>query len=152
MTESLNGNAAEAVANLLHGLRPEWGIAGIKTALFNARDRGTAFEVIHAALYAAEDLTVRTPAVIALAGPHWTRGRELGSSNPRGTKCDQPGHEGKPAHNCSYCIADGKARDDESAAVMAGRSNPEHVEMYTRGANAARAMLRGAQMAHGREA
>lgn len=120
MTDSLNGNTAEALAIVVHQLRPEWGIPGIKAALFGAKDRGDAYTVIHAALYAAEDLGNRTPAIIALPGPHWTRGRELGSSNPGGPKCDQVGHEGKPAHNCPYCIADSKAiPDDEATAYQA---------------------------------
>lgn len=148
MTESLNGDTAEALANLVHVLRPQeaaWGIKGIKTALFNAKDRGTAFEVAHAALYAAEDLTNRTPAIIALAGPHWTRGRELGSSNPRGEKCPQIGHEGKPAHNCPYCIADSKAVPDDEAAAHQGAPDPDRVAAYERGARHARQALENAR-------
>lgn len=133
MTESLNGNTADALANLLHQLRPEWGIPGIKAALFTAKDRGSAFEVIHAALYAAEDLGNRTPAIIHHPGAHWTRGRELGSSNPRGEKCDQIGHEGKPAHNCPYCIADSKARDDDAPLAHQAIPDEDRRDMYARG-------------------
>lgn len=141
MNESLNGNTAEALANLLHALRPEWGIAGIKAALFTAKDRGDAHVVAHAALYAAEDLGNRTPAIIPLPGPHWTRGRELGSSNPGGAKCDQPGHEGKPAHNCAYCIADSKARDDEVALTHQAAPDEDRQAAYERGARSARLAL-----------
>jgi hypothetical protein len=141
MTDALNGTQAEALAVLVRTLRPEWDVPGVKSALFKARDRGNAFEVIHAALYAAEDLANRTPAIIALAGPHWTRGRELGSSNPRGEKCDQPGHEGKPAHNCSYCIADRKARDDEAAPVTAHVVDEDQMDVNERGIRRLRAVL-----------
>lgn len=143
MTESLNPAQAEALATLVRSLRPEWDVPGIKTALWNARDRGTAWDVTHAALYAAGDLSNRTPAIIALAGPHWTRGRELGSSDPRGEKCDQPGHEGKPAHNCSYCIADAKARTDDAPPTGWAAPDPDRIDAYTVGANHVRAVLAG---------
>lgn len=151
MTESLNGDTAEALANLVHALRPEWGVPGIKTALYNAKDRGTAWEITHAALYAAEDLAARTPAIIHHPGAHWTRGRELGSSNPRGEKCDQVGHEGKPAHNCPYCIADSKAIPDDAATTYQSAPDPEKADMYARGARRAKAAWEAARTTDARK-
>jgi len=142
---TISPDEAEALAVLIHVARPEWEVKGIKTALWNAKDRGTPFEVIHAAIYAAEDLSNRTPAIIALAGPHWTRGRELGSSNPVGPKCDQPGHEGKPAHNCPYCIADSKAIPDDTATEYQRPPDPDRVDMYAVGARNVRRALEEAR-------
>lgn len=145
MTKEMSPDEAAAISLLLHAVRPEWDIRGIKVAVWGSRPRGTAFDVAHAALYAAEDLTIRTPAVIALAGPHWTRGRELGASDPRGPKCEEPGHQGKPAHNCPYCIADRKARPDDAPPVGLAAPDPDQQDINARGARRVRAALdRGA--------
>ena len=71
MMNQITRPQADALAALVHELRPEWDTRGIVKALFDARERGTALDVAHAAINAAADLTHRTPAVIALAGPHW---------------------------------------------------------------------------------
>ena len=127
------------------GTAPRVGRPWRQGGAVQGRDRGASFEVIHAALYAAEDLANRTPAIIALAGPHWTRGRELGSSDPRGAKCDQPGHEGKPAHNCSYCIADRKARnDDDDMTPTAPVVDTDRIDTNAIGARNARRALEAA--------
>lgn len=142
MTESLNPTQAEALAVLIRSVRPEWDVPGIKKALWDAKDRGTGWDVIHAALYAAEDLTNRTPAVIALAGAHWTRGRELGSSDPRGPKCEI--HIGQPAHNCTGCAGDRKARADGAAAEPA-EPPADTLTAYDTGP----ALVRAAMVQHG---
>lgn len=122
MTE-LTKDQAEKLAELVHLLRDDWDTRGVLSKLAEARARGTAFDVVHAALYAAQDPANRTPAVIPLAGAHWTRGKALGEAGPTDmpgrTRCTKPGHEHERAHNCRICISDAKALDDREAAARA---------------------------------
>lgn len=98
---------ADALAALVHAMRQEWDVAGIVRALWDARDRGSAFELAIAAIHCASDLTNRTPAVIALAGVHWTKGKALGMTGGGNfVRCPQPGHTSFPAHNCGACRMD----------------------------------------------
>lgn len=128
---------ARALASLVAALRPDWDSPGILKALSDARERGNPFALAHAALYAAETLTNRTPAVIALTGDHWTKGRALGESNPiRFDRCPEPGHGSFPAHNCSSCRSEGL----ESSEPRPERSAAD-IEAYTRGAQAVREAL-----------
>ena len=98
---------ADALAALVHTLRIEWDIPGVIKALRDARDRGSAFDVAIAALHCASDLTNRTPAVIAMAGAHWTKGKALGMTGGGNfVRCPKPGHTSFPAHNCGACRMD----------------------------------------------
>jgi len=103
MTENLN--LADHLAAVIHAIRTDWDIKGIKTALMNAKDRGTPAEVAHAAIYAAQDPTNRTPAVIPLSGPHWSRGRELTSTGAvperNDARCER--HDWERARGCRAC-------------------------------------------------
>lgn len=135
---------AQALAALIHALRPEWEPAGIMTALAAARDRGDAFEVAQAAIHAASVKANRTPAVIPLAGEHWTRGRALGASGTtdvRFERCDQPGHTSFPASNCGACrseqIAGEGTREDPR------QNDEERRDINARGARRARAAIKG---------
>src|SRR5690606_21227753 len=93
-----------ALATLVHALRPEWSVEGVYAVLARARDRGDAFALAHAALYAAADPENRTPGVIALPGPHWTRGVGVEAVSPANVeRCPKDGHQGHPAHSCGYC-------------------------------------------------
>src|SRR5690606_7256457 len=88
-------------------LRPGWDAPGVLKALSDARTRGTAWQLAHAALHAAEAQTNRTPAIIAMTGDHWTRGRALGESNGiHYDRCPIDGHTSYPANNCGACRAD----------------------------------------------
>lgn len=64
---------ADATATLVATLRPDWDHAGVMAALAIAKARGPAHEVATAAIRAAAVPSNRTPAVIALEGPHWNR-------------------------------------------------------------------------------
>lgn len=121
---------ARALAALVHELRDGWDAAGTLAKLAEVRTRGSAWDIAHAALYAAEDQANRTPAIIAHAGPHWTRGKALGQSGPAP---DMPGrdrcttHDHERAHNCRSCAADRKARSDDDArqdAALASQGVP----------------------------
>ena len=135
---------AQALAALVHALRPEWEPAGIMTALAAARDRGDVFEVAQAAIHAASVKANRTPAVIPLAGEHWTRGRALGASGTtdvRFERCDKPGHTSFPAANCSACRSEDIA--GEGTRTDPRQADPEHLAIYERGARRARAAIKG---------
>lgn len=61
---------AEALANLIHVLRPEWDRAGIFSALGHCKDRNE-FDVAMAAIRAAADPETRSPGRIPSGGDHW---------------------------------------------------------------------------------
>ncbi len=144
MTTPITKPQAEALAALVHTLRDTWDVAGIMAALATTKTRGDAFAIAHAALYAAENPTNRTPAVIALAGEHWTRGRQLGADAPiHFERCPEPGHTSFPAHNCGACAAEVAGTDGPSILAPA---SPEHTDMYARGARTVRTALARHQM------
>lgn len=68
---TMTANQGETLANLIHQLRPEWGLAGVAKALYEAREMADAMTLTRAALAAAADPGNRTPAIIGLHGPHW---------------------------------------------------------------------------------
>ena len=104
-------NEATAIATIAVGIRPDWDHAGVLTALHKVRDRVLA-EVARAAIAAALDHRNRTPAVIALKGPHWDTGTSTGAAttdadwrHPRPNDwC--PTHPGQRAGSCGGCRAD----------------------------------------------
>lgn len=72
MTENkITHRQAQALARFIHELRPDWDAPGITNAIGDARTVGPASLVACAAIRAAVTLANRTPAVIALEGPHW---------------------------------------------------------------------------------
>lgn len=102
----INRDQAHALATLITAMRPEWDTPGILKALSDARDRTTGWDLAHAALHAAANPKAKTPAVIALAGEHWTAGKALGTVTTTGAKCPEPGHTSFYAHNCGSCRAE----------------------------------------------
>ncbi|KZM36064.1 hypothetical protein OJAG_12680 [Oerskovia enterophila] len=136
MTRSITQDPARVLAALVTHLRPDWDVPGILKAIYAAKDRGDAFRVAHAALYAAETPTNRTPAVIALTGEHWARGRDVGAGDTRFERCDVPGdaHRSFPKGRCGACRADELAADDHSPTPV-----PAPIPAtYTGGANLVR--------------
>lgn len=97
---------AETVAAAVHAVRPEWDERGILTALGKARERGPAWAVAAAALIAAGRPENRTPAVIPLAGEHWshTVGEKRGTDGRTEPRCQE--HPYELAWNCRWCRAD----------------------------------------------
>jgi len=119
---TLNGAQAHALAALVHECRPGWDTSGIAKALYAAKDRDP-FEVAHAALYAAADPNNRTPAVIPLAGPHWTRGRELASTDAVPGRVDPrcEVHEWERARGCRACRSEAlEATEKQQHLIQAG--------------------------------
>lgn len=81
-----------ALAKFLHTLNEEWDLHGIEAVLGRARDLAPAADLACAAIRAAVTVGNRTPAIIALPGPHW----RASSSNPRHTEPDA-------GERCSTC-------------------------------------------------
>lgn len=114
MMMTITQRQAQALAAFIATIRDDWDPAGIYAALGQARDRGTTVELAHAAITAASTPTNRTPAVIALAGPHWTTATPTVTPIPGpGTseRCPVDGHL-DAATSCRACraefLADGK--------------------------------------------
>lgn len=104
---TMTSKQGNALATLIHELRSDWGIPGIVAELRKAADRGTPFDVALAAIHAAQDEKNRTPAVIALPGPHWTKGKALGEATPiHYARCPVIGHTSYAASNCGLCAND----------------------------------------------
>ena len=62
---------SKKLAEAIHSMRPDWGIAGIHKALGHARWKGNKWVVAQAALACAANPDNRTPAIIPLGGKHW---------------------------------------------------------------------------------
>ena len=110
MTE-INAEQARALAALVAKLRTDWDLPGICKALWDAKTRAGAWDVAHGALHAALDPKNRTPAVIALGGVHWTKGRKLGSGSLQAPRSSLPGHSSYFAGSCGACRADSLGRE-----------------------------------------
>lgn len=129
MTE-INADQAGALAALVAALRPEWDLPGIRKALWEARTRGTPWDVAHAALYAAQDPKNRTPAVIPMVGTHWVASKPLGEAGAiRYPRCEEPGHQSFAAYNCSACRSEQLERTGEPVhqAPRTPRVPPERI-------------------------
>lgn len=71
MTDRLLKHQAEILAAFIHSIRRDWEQPGIVKALGDARLMGDSMDLAIAAVAAARDPKNRTPAVIAMQGPHW---------------------------------------------------------------------------------
>lgn len=111
MNAELNHEQAKHLAALVAALRPGWDVPGVRKALWDARTKGTPDQVAHAAITAAMDPTNRTPAVIALDGPHWATVRPVETRGANYDRCQVPGHEQWPAWHCAGCRADARVAD-----------------------------------------
>lgn len=110
----------QALARFIHELRGDWDVPGIEAALGQVHDKAPADVIACAAIRAATVASNRTPAVIAMDGPHWRTAPDA----PR-PHFDAPG----AADRCSVC----SQRQDRceslwshdhrfvSAATVAGR-------------------------------
>lgn len=141
MMTNIDRDTAHALAALVHHLRSDWDTAGILKALSDSRDRANAWQLAHAALYAAEIRTNRTPAVIALSGAHWTRGNAAGEAGDiRAPRCKVEGHTSYLAANCGACRSERLASETPPEVHIVTLS-PEQSETNARGARIVRAAL-----------
>lgn len=119
---------AKRLAELIHSLRGDWDVKGILAALYEAGGKGGNFDVAQAAIRAAASPANRTPAIIALEGPHWRfdeaiqidRGRR-GTTHPQVcTKCRHPHEFGAPCDVNPHAINRSSAA--RAAAIEAARA------------------------------
>lgn len=97
----MNRPEADAIAVLVHQLRPDWDVRGVMAALGQCRDREPA-DVAIAAVKAASDRKNRTPAVIALAGPHWLSADRTTTQTPPALNALCSRHAKEPQF-CPWC-------------------------------------------------
>lgn len=117
LTGTITDDQARALAQLIATLRPRelrWDVAGTRAALSQARHLAPAADLCVAAIRCATNLENRTPAVIAMDGPHWHAAPPEPSRALSDVKCTQDGHERQSARTCTYCAADRKARPDDA--------------------------------------
>ena len=106
---------AEALAGILHQLRPEWGIPALMTLIGKNRDHPAAYPLLVLAAVTAANRRnpdgtpmARTPAVIYQPGRHWDHPiGETPAYVPAGPACED--HPTFEAHNCRACWGDIKA-------------------------------------------
>lgn len=109
-TSPLSRPQGDALVALVCAMRPDWEAPGVVTGIRAATGKGAALDVIRASIEAAALTTNRTPAVIGMAGPHWstrTSGHMPASPTER---CPIEFHTGL-AHNCPQCRAEQIAVD-----------------------------------------
>jgi hypothetical protein len=135
MTGTITDDQARALAQLVAALRPGWDVAGIRAALSNARHRAPAHDLAIAAIRCTQT-DARTPAVIAMDGPHWHAPGTTSTANYE--RCPEPGHTSFPAWNCSACRAEDLAGTTPRPTPD---RDPELADVATRGAAQVRAAL-----------
>ena len=118
----LTRSQGEALTALLHTLRRDWDLAGIRAALRKAGELGPAVDVAVAACRVAANWEARTPALIAEPGTHWqglATGQRLAP-----VMCQE--HD-QPAGRCSDCDALAAPMPDEirELARQARRTAPK---------------------------
>lgn len=79
----MSRQALSALAYVIHELRPDWGKPGIQAALDRAHQNTPDLRAVaHAAITATLRDDQRTPAIIALPGPHWDCDTNRGATLP----------------------------------------------------------------------
>ena len=114
-SEPITKPQAEALAGILHQLRPEWGIPALMTLIGKNIGHPAPYPLLVLAAVTAANRrnpdgtwTARTPAVIYQPGRHWDHPiGETPATQPPGPNCQD--HPTFQAHNCRCCWADIKA-------------------------------------------
>lgn len=121
----MNNLQASHLAELLHLLRRDWDLPGVRAALAKADRMGTPPEVAIAAIRCAANRAARSPGIIPADGGHWRdtlRAGQPQTVRPERTKCE---------HQSAYLDCDECNR-------------PIDPEITSRGAASAREALRQA--------
>lgn len=121
---------AQALTALVNALRPDWDAQGVYAALAKARTMGTAPELAVAAIRAAATPTNKTPAVIAMRGPHWQAPQATanpgnvwhGPPDRNAPRC--PEHTSHPTP-CAACRADWLAGQRDTPEPHTPATTPE---------------------------
>lgn len=97
----MNRSQGEALTALLHQLRKDWDLAGIRAALQKAATLGSPVDVAVAACRVAGNPEAKTPGLIPQPGTHW-QGLAAGKTIAA-PMC--PEHEQHKAAACPECAA-----------------------------------------------
>lgn len=144
MTGALTGDQLQALARLVALLRPGWDVPGIASTLHATRHRAPAHEVAIAAIRCAMG-DARTPAVIAMDGPHW-RGLPVAETRaPRPAQCPEH-HEplvvgADGGETCRGCRADRLEAERGLRDPWFSPADDEHQRVTLAGAAACRAAI-----------
>ena len=121
---TLTKTQAEAIATACQHVRhpdhPVWDRAGILAALRNAADAAPPADIARALMHLAANPELRTPAMLAQPGPHWTR--PDGTSARRdthATRCHRHPSSVEPCPVCRAEAAETPTRGAPSSDVMA---------------------------------
>ena len=91
----------QALTALLHQIRKDWDLPGIRAALGRATHLGSAADLAVAACRCAADPEMRTPGLIPQPGAHW-HGTATGKRMAPTMCPDHPAHK---AGDCCVCIS-----------------------------------------------
>lgn len=114
----INHRQAKALAAFVHTIRDDWGVEGILTAIGRVRDEAPIDVVTGWAVRAALEPSNRTPAIIAMAGPH----REPPPRQSRTSfNIPCPLHPGEtlPCGRCAHEAASVEGREQAAALARA---------------------------------
>jgi hypothetical protein len=113
---TITSRQADLIVNFVNTLRPDWDIAGIRTACRNAAAISSdPSRLMCAAIFAANTPRNVTPAVIGMRGPHWESLDPNRANEPRRNpgRCEQchgfhaldADHDPPPADPSSHVAA-----------------------------------------------
>src|SRR5690349_17586979 len=95
---------AQALATFVARIRPDWDHPGIMAALGKAANLGTPAQVARALVNLAENHDLRTPAILAQPGSHWSapNGERIQIRGTNDVHCHE---HPSSVHPCPHCAA-----------------------------------------------
>jgi hypothetical protein len=108
----------QALVALIHQLRKDWDLAGIRAAIAKAATIGSAADIATAACRCAANPDMRTPALIAEPGPHWL-GTTAGTRQAPIMCADHPQWKGG---HCPQCFGERRPKPDNFVVPRPTRS------------------------------
>lgn len=122
--EPMTEAQANALAAVLAEIRPgDWKPPQLLKLLWDHRAEHPYPSLALAAVKAALNPAVKSPAVIFMPGNHWSSESESKLPRPRPKPC--PAHIGESEHNCRCCAADRKAEPPLEAVPTGAASHIE---------------------------
>jgi len=129
----------ERLAAMGNALRPDWNIRSLCTLIHTNLTARSYQDVAVALAWIGADTRTSTPGRLLELGPWW-RASVDGTTPIHFARCPIAGHTSYAATNCGACKND--ALDGTEA--LTDTPDPDHLEMYARGARRARQILAGA--------
>ena len=125
---------AQALATFVARIRPDWDHPGIMAALGKAANLGSPVQVARALVNLAENPDLRTPAILAQPGSHWSapNGERVQIRGANDVHCPEHPSSVHPCPQCAAkrCTPDPVEHADYLAAkeALRGRQGPAPVE------------------------